>query len=80
MLKELEDVDQTDHATPGAATPRHDISLVRVLDFDEPGATTLGWIAAGRDFALEQEMLSELRSRLYQQGSNVPVNPGPAPY
>jgi hypothetical protein len=62
--KELENVDRPAHATPGSATPRHDSSLVRLLDARDKGPVTIGWISLGRDFALEQEILGELQARL----------------
>ncbi len=64
VYKELEDVAQPEHATVGAATLRHDGSLVRNEPKTVSGPLTLGWSAQGRDMSLEQRMLAELRGRL----------------
>lgn len=70
--KELEDVNEPAYATPGSATPRHDGSLTRLLDTQERGPVTLGWISLGRDFALEQEILEQVRQRLAEQPDPQP--------
>lgn len=62
--RDLEDVDQSASSLPGSSVPRHDGSLMRMLDTPEKGPQTLGWIPLGRDYALEQEMLRELNSRI----------------
>jgi hypothetical protein len=64
VYKELEDVDRPEFSTVDTEQLRHDGTL------DTPGRTvplhpqTLGWIALGRDFTLEQRILSKLRGRL----------------
>ncbi len=70
VFKELEDVARPEQATAGAATLRHDTSLTRVVQpiGDQPAVQ--GWIPQGRDIALEQRMLSQLRCRL-----GVPAQP-----
>ena len=64
VVKELEDLDRPEFATVGSATRRHDGSLTDGELGVERGPLTLGWISLGRDTALEQEMLAQLRERL----------------
>ncbi|MDX1963811.1 MAG: hypothetical protein SFX18_11695 [Pirellulales bacterium] len=78
VQRELEDLPRPAHATAGAATLRHDTSPDRrteaepvlgraVGDDARPVANpppTLGWIPAGRDEPLEQEMLLRIAERL----------------
>lgn len=64
VYKELEDVPRPEHATAGAAAFRND-SAPR--GFDEPVGGqqySLGWIPQGRDGALEQRILTDIRARL----------------
>lgn len=63
VYKELENVDQPDHATSGQATFRNDASLTRVVDSLRARDTNDGWIPKGRDPALEQRILSEILAR-----------------
>ena len=64
VLKELEHLDRPAHATAGAVIARHDQSVIR--EEIPPGtfSITPGWIPQGRDVALEQRMLNNLRGRL----------------
>jgi hypothetical protein len=64
VVKELEDAEYPEYATAGTADgiragrpndPRRDSESLPV---------TLGWIPAGRDIALEQRLLGEIRDRL----------------
>lgn len=64
VYKELEDVAQPEHATIGAQTLRHDGSLLRNEPNERAGPPQLGWIPQGRDLALEQRLIGELRGRL----------------
>lgn len=64
VIKELEDVSHPERSSTGSATIRHDGSLVRNETDAPQGSATLGWITLGRDIALEQQMLAELRARL----------------
>ncbi|MFP6576821.1 MAG: hypothetical protein VB912_16800 [Pirellulaceae bacterium] len=64
VVKELEDLDRPEFATVGGATRRHDGSLTDGELSVDRGPVTLGWISLGRDTALEQEMLGQLRDRL----------------
>ena len=76
VIKELEDVDRPERATVGGATLRHDGSLVRREGGIEGGPVTLGWIPLGRDQALEQRILLELRGRISEIN---PLELGPLP-
>jgi len=64
VFKELEDVVQPAHATAGAATFRNDSSLTRVVDPVGEQEIHEGWIAMGRDTALEQRIIRQLLSRV----------------
>lgn len=67
VQKELEDLDKPEHATAGNGTLRHDGTLVRGEGPPGRFSATLGWIPIGRDVALEQKILNDIRCRL-----NVP--------
>jgi len=64
VLKELEHLDKPVQATAGAVIARHDQSVIR--EEVPPGtfSITPGWISQGRDVALEQRILNNLRGRL----------------
>jgi len=64
VTKELEDLYQPEQATVGGSTLRHDGSVVRTEARPGGGPATLGWIAIGRDVALEQKLLSDLYARV----------------
>lgn len=64
VFKELEDVARPAHASAGAATFRNDDSLVRVVSPVGEQDVNKGWIAMGRDRALEQRILAQLQERL----------------
>jgi hypothetical protein len=64
VVKELEVLDRPEFATVGGATRRHDGSLVEGAQRNQRGPVTLGWTPIGRDTALEQELLGQLRDRL----------------
>jgi hypothetical protein len=61
--KELEDLPRPERATAGASTFRNDTALER-RSRDTVHQAGLGWIPLGRDFALEQQILSEIQARL----------------
>jgi hypothetical protein len=65
VLKELEDLPRPEQATAGAAILRTDGSLPprEVYDVSRT-AESVVWIPLGRDVALEQQMLAEIRARL----------------
>jgi hypothetical protein len=65
VLKELEDVNRPEQSNIAQSNFRHDGTLVRPTEPDNPsGVVTLGWIPLGRDPALEQEILIELQARI----------------
>ena len=64
VFKEQEDVAQTEHATAGAATFRHDGAVERYTDAVSSAPPTVGWIPLGRDIPVEQKMLAEIKARL----------------
>ncbi len=64
VFKELEDLPRPEHATTGGATLRHDTSLDRVAQPIGEQPVMRGWIPLGRDLALEQRILVQLRNRL----------------
>lgn len=77
VSKELEDVDRPEHTTVGGATKRHDGALVRVKAPPVSQARHRGWIRLGRDVALEQRILWEIRDRLRDHGWPEEVIPAP---
>jgi hypothetical protein len=66
VFKELEDVVRPEQATAGAATFRYDSSLTRVANPIGAEQITKGWIAQGRDTALEQQIIGDLLNRCGQ--------------
>ena len=62
VSKELEDLEQPQHAATGQARVRHEDSL-KPTDPDGLDELTLGWIRLGRDVSLEQRILAEIRDR-----------------
>jgi len=62
VFKELEDVLRPEHSTAGAATLRYDTSLTRVVNPVGQQSVHQGWIAQGRDTALEQRILGQLQA------------------
>jgi hypothetical protein len=70
VLKELEHLERPAHATAGAMIARHDSSLVG--EEVPPGTFTVtpGWISLGRDTALEQKILGNLKGRLCGPGDD----------
>ena len=75
VFKELEDLSKPVDATAGAAAVKHDGTYTRVEGPTARAPILLGWIPLGRDFTLEQRMLSELRGRL---ATVVPIESQPA--
>jgi hypothetical protein len=75
VLKELEDLNRPEHATAGAATIRHDGSLVRNEAHQDKQPVTLGWIPIGRDLALEQQILTDIQARLSGWGGTQRLPP-----
>jgi len=66
--KDLEDLPRPEHSTAGAATFRNDSSLPS-MPAEAVSRTRLAgnWIHIGRDPALEQQILSDIQSRLTVQ-------------
>ena len=64
VLKELQDVKVPARASASGAIFRHDSSLRRFEAPVGPRAISQGWIPLGNDFALEQQIIGELRARL----------------
>ncbi len=81
VFKELEDLIQPEGTTTGSMTLRHDTSPERT---DERGSRlapgSLGWIPQGRDVALEQRILSNIRGRLTHYIPPQPGEPLPADF
>ncbi len=86
VFKELEDLERPKRSSIGFSGMRHDNSLDADFDDVPQDPDTLGWIPQGRDLALEQRILSNLRGRLTDSGAvqsaalpraNVEVFPQP---
>ncbi len=66
VLKEQEDVDQSQFATAGAAAQRHDGGIVRNENQLRRSPATLGWYEIGRDRELEQRLMESILGRITQ--------------
>lgn len=75
VFKELEDVIRPERAPVGAATLRNDNSLDRALPPVGERLTSAGWIPVGRDVALEQQILCQLKGRLGVPVTTLPFGP-----
>lgn len=65
VYKELEDLPRPEHATAGAVTFRHDNSLgSRLQENVLRTRFSKTWLPLGRDPAVEQQMLAEIRARV----------------
>ena len=64
VFKELEDVLRPDYAPTAASTFANYTSVERATPPASPQPTVLGWIPQGRDPALEQRLLQDIRGRL----------------
>jgi hypothetical protein len=64
VLKEQEDVDQSQFATAGSASQRHDGTVVRNENQLRQMPVTLGWYEVGRDRELEQRIMADILGRL----------------
>jgi hypothetical protein len=80
VLKELEHLERPAQATAGALIPRHDQSVIR--EEVPPGMFTVtpGWISQGRDVALEQRILNNLRGRLCNPATPSKLSGMPADF
>jgi hypothetical protein len=79
VQKELEDLDKPEHATAGSGTLRHDATLIRGEGPPGTFSATLGWIPIGRDVALEQKILNDIRCRLDVPSTGTPFGGPPLP-
>ena len=74
VIKELEDVDRPESVSLSAGNLRNDNSVRRyVSPARESSSGTVGWIPLGRDYALEQEILMQIRGRF--PGAPTPLLP-----
>ena len=64
VLKEIEDVDQSQGASEGSIATRHDGTVTRSDEVFQGEPLTLGWIPLGRDTSLEQVILNEILDRV----------------
>ncbi len=64
VLKEQEDVDQSQYSNAGASAQRHDGSIVRNDKQVSLLPITLGWYEIGRDRQLEQKLLENILGRI----------------
>lgn len=64
VLKEQEDVDQSQFATAGSAAQRHDGTIVRNENQVRQAPSLLGWYAIGRDQELEQQIMQRILGRI----------------
>jgi hypothetical protein len=64
VMKEQEDVDQSQFATAGAAAQRHDGSIVRNENQLRQLPVTLGWYEIGRDRELERRLMGSILGRI----------------
>jgi len=80
VFKQFEDVTRPAHASAGSATFRNDSSLTRVVNPLGEQEINKGWISVGRDRALEQRILAQLRDRFGLPAARLPSSPQPVPY
>lgn len=71
---ELEDLGRPEMATAGSIHLQHDSSIRREQAGRYTGLGTIGWIPMGRDTALEQKILADIRERI----GYVSAPPAPA--
>lgn len=75
VLKELEAVASPEFASTGQLMPRHDNSLVTRRNLRgatrRTGGNNQGWISLGRDFQLEQKILTDIQGRLAEHQTGL---------
>lgn len=71
VMKEQEDVDQSQFSTAGASAQRHDGTIVRHENQLRQVPITLGWYEIGRDRDLERRLMESILGRI----SNVEPPP-----
>ena len=64
VIKEQEDVDQSQFAAAGAASQRHDGSIIRNENQIRQLPITLGWFEIGRDLDLERRIMEGILGRI----------------
>jgi hypothetical protein len=64
VIKELEDLPRPELSTAGGATFRHDGSVERPVGLVSVERSGTRWFPIGRDLALEQAILSDLKARI----------------
>jgi hypothetical protein len=64
VLKEQEDIDQSQYATAGATVQRHDGTIIRNDSQVRQAPITLGWYEVGRDRELEQRIMENILGRV----------------
>jgi hypothetical protein len=64
VIKEQEDVDQSQYAAAGAAAQRHDGTIVRNQNQIRQLPITLGWYEIGRDRDLERRLMEGILGRI----------------
>lgn len=64
VIKEQEDVDQSQFSAAGSAAQRHDGTIVRNENQLRQLPATLGWYEIGRDTALERKILARILGRI----------------
>lgn len=64
VVKEQEDVDQSQFSTAGAASQRHDGTIVRNENQLRQLPVTLGWYEIGRDRELERKLMEGILGRV----------------
>ncbi len=64
VLKEQEDVDQSQFAAAGSSAQRHDGTIVRTENQVRQLPITLGWFEIGRDRELEQRLMANILGRI----------------
>jgi hypothetical protein len=64
VIKEQEDVDQSQFASAGASSQRHDGTIIRNNNQLRQAPVTLGWYEIGRDRQLEQKLIDSILGRV----------------
>ena len=64
VFKELEDVPRPERSTAGSAIFRSDVTVERRFEVVEPYSGESNWIPIGRDKALEQSILQQIKKCL----------------
>ncbi|HBE69716.1 MAG TPA: hypothetical protein DDW52_16340 [Planctomycetaceae bacterium] len=73
VVKEQEDVDQSQFAAAGAAAQRHDGALIENSEQVRQMPITLGWFEIGRDTDLERRIMADILGRITGVDKAPPV-------